>query len=84
MRLPRFFGRRRTRTQEDVLRELGVEGADLSEMLELLSLGEAEVHRFENRLFVTGPRGHGPGVAAPEGDDAVALGELVQRALAYS
>jgi hypothetical protein len=47
-------------------------------------VAEAEVHRLGHRLFATGAWGHGPGAAVPDDADARAIGELVQRALAYS
>ena len=84
MRFRSFFGRRRAHKQEDVPRDKAVEGADPGATPAPLSMGESEVHRFDDRLFVAGPWGHGPGVAAPEGADARTIGELVLRALAHS
>ena len=81
MRFRSFFGRRRAHEQKDVPRDQAVEGAAPSATPAPPSIGESEVHRFNDRLFVAGPWGHGPGVAAPEGADARTIGELVRRAL---
>jgi hypothetical protein len=76
--------RRSAHSQEDVLRVFVAEGEDLGELLALPAFGEAEVHRFNDRLFVTVRWGQGPGVAAPDGADARTIGEYARHALAYS
>jgi hypothetical protein len=47
-------------------------------------MAKAEIHLFNHTIFVTGPWGHGPGMAAPDPTDELTLGELVRDALAYS
>ena len=80
----RSLFRRSAHSQEDVLRVFVAQGEDLSELLALPAFGEAQVHRFNDPLFVTARWGQGPGVAAPEGADAHTIGEYAQHALAYS
>ena len=83
MRFRSLF-RRSAHSREDVLRAFVAKGENLGELLAHPGSGEAEVHRFNDRLFVTVRWGQGPGVAAPDGADAHTIGEYARHALAYS